>query len=122
MVPAVVHGRQQQPLIAQQLHQAGHQVLHRAWWPEGWLGMPGFECIDDVGAVLQPFAFGRVHHGNHREADVGNNDLLVDGPVGAHFFEGQALPAQVGAHLGAEVADFGAVQAQGGWMRVHFGH
>lgn len=114
MVPAVVHGRYDQPLVAIGLQHQAHQFLYRPCGVDrrhtAASRVAGVKRFDALGAVLQQRAFGRSHDGNDGRSDVRHDDLPVHLGVREHFFKVQTGPAQVRAHLAGEVAQFGAVE------------
>ena len=101
-VPAVVHGCAQQAFAAKQLQEAGQHRQHRVGWQGGGPKPQAirFKMVNDVGAVLQPLALRRLHHRNdpapHRRNGLGFKARVA----GYALFKGNALLAQIAAHLG----------------------
>ena len=101
-VPAVVHGRTQQALAAKQFQHPRQHRQHRVCW-NGGRSVPQamrFKMGNDVGTVLQPLPLRRLHDRNNPAPDSGHG-LGLKARVACHaLLKGDALLAQIAAHLG----------------------
>ena len=108
-VPAIVHGWDLQPLVAEYLKQQGRQMLAGSCGIDRCVGEYALERINDVRGVLKGVALRGDDHRNYGPADPRQDDLFVHLASGGALFVGNALVAQVRARLAREVGDLASI-------------
>ena len=102
-VPAIVHCRAQQALAAEQLEQMRDRQQQRRIWirgrPAQRLPWAPFEVVDDVGAVLNDRAVGRLHAWDDPAADDRHDVVQVPIATRRLLDERDALGSQIGPGL-----------------------
>ena len=113
MAPARDQAGRQPELVAPQLEQVRGKPLHRRRRQYRRLGEARLEPVDDLAAVLQPFAFRRVQHGDGDHARLAAQGPVIAEQIGRHLDVRNALEPQVAPHLAGVVGHLPAVKREG---------
>ena len=117
-VPAVVHGGQDEPLVAPHLEEQRRQPLTGGRGQDRVDGEPLLQGVDDVGRVLDGAALGRDDHRDVVDPGPGDDHGGVPVDRGHHLLVGDALEEEVAPGLAREVGPRGSVEAKRHRLRV----
>ena len=109
-MPAVVHGRQFDPLVAQELEQIRKHAASGVLRDDGALRMAAFDEVDHVGRVLHGLVFRCDQHRDHGEAYARQDFCFKHAPRRLVLHIGNAFELEAGANFGGVIGSLYAVQ------------